>query len=140
MLSEQKREGPWSPAWHNEFTSVVGSTTIDLREAQLPIGTIEIQIKAFMAETQIIIPPGLNVTVECSTILGQIEQDEPLFEVDPLPTRLKITGTVVLGNVVIRERLQGETKREARRRRRAEKRELKAARKRGQHSLPPGRG
>ena len=62
------------------------------------------------------------------------------FEVDPLPTRLKITGTVVLGNVVIRERLQGETKREARRRRRAEKRELKAARKRGQHSLPPGRG
>lgn len=138
MLSEQKREGPWSPAWHNEFTSVVGSTIIDLREALLPRGTVEIELKAFMAETQIIIPPGLQVTIDCSTVLAEIEQDEPFVDVDPLPTRLKVTGTVVLGHVVIRERLRGETRRDARRRRRTERRALKQARKRGRHAIPPG--
>ena len=127
IMSEQKRAGDWIPARHNEVLSVMGSTTLDLREARLPPGEITIRARGFMSELVIIVPPGMRVLSECSAILSEVSQDERYAEAPPHPTRIRVTGLLVMSSVSIRERQSGESKRDARRRRRRERRALRQA-------------
>lgn len=132
ILSEQKQVGAWVPAHVNRIITVLGDSTIDLREAALGPGTTRLVIRCILGEVKILIPPGLDVHVETNAILASVElpEREEIARRGPNDPRIVLSGLVVLGSVEVYERLPGESKREAKRRRKKRRKELAEARKR----------
>jgi len=129
-FSETKRVGRWAAAQHNEVQAVCASVRLDLREAQLALGLTVFDVQVVMGEVEIIVPPGLAVDVDCSVFFAEVDQDESFGEAPPLsPVRVRIQGRVWLGSLNVREQLPGETRGEARKRRKGERKRLAADRK-----------
>lgn len=125
IFAETKRAGPWTPARSNAVSTVFASVRLDLREAQLAAGVTAFEVNVVVGELEVIVPPGLAVDVECNTLFGEVDQDESLAGAPPMGhARIRITGRVWFGSVTIREQFVGESKSEARKRRKAERKRL----------------
>lgn len=139
ILSETKRTGPWKPARHTKIRAVLANTRLDFRQAVLGPGTTEIDVSVFIGEVEIFVTPGTLVEVNCTAIIGEVEQDDrSQVSVVTNAPQLRITGTIVVGSVTVRERLDGESWWDARRRRKQERKRLKRERKARQKALPRG--
>jgi hypothetical protein len=130
LFSEAKRGGPWLPGRTNEVQAVFASVQLDLREAQLGPGTTLFHATVVFGELEIIVPPGLPVDVDCGVVFGEIDSDESLGHgIDASGLRVRIDGRVWFGSISVRERLRGESKSEARKRRKLERKRLADERK-----------
>ena len=118
------RKGRWSPARKNYTISVMGGTQLDFREAVFGPGVTEVQAFAIMGGVEIIVPPGLHVECHGIGIMGGFDHLADTIQPDGLdgPT-LRITGVAIMGGVDVTVRHPGETAREARRRRKLERKE-----------------
>jgi hypothetical protein len=90
-----------------------------------------------MGSVEVIVPPGLYVECAGSAVMGSFEEQRQsaptAFSADaPL---LRVDGFALMGSVEIKYRYVGETKREARRRRRVEKREARRMRRQERNRL-----
>jgi len=123
VLSDRKQVGHWVPAARNEIRTFIGESLIDLRAAALPPGETIIHVQTVLGDTRIVVPPGVSVQVECSSVLADIWQDEATHPSAPHPDapRIRITGFAVLSELGIELREDGESRRQARRRRRRER-------------------
>jgi hypothetical protein len=92
-------------------------------------------VTVVFGELVFIVPPSLRVISEVSVILASLGQDDERAAPHG-PSVVRITGHVVMGEVELSRRMPGETKRDARRRRRSERKQLKQAAR--QRALPPG--
>ncbi len=130
-FSETKRVGRWTAAQVNEVQAICASVRLDLRDAQLAEGTTTFAVHVVMGEIEVIVPPGLAVDVDCSAFFGEVDQDER-FGDEPVTTaaRVRIVGRVWLGSVTVREQLAGESRSDARKRRKAERKRLAESHKR----------
>lgn len=128
-----ERKGTWQVPRRLDVTTIMGGAQLDFREARLPEGEIEVNVKSFMGGVEIIVPPSLAVEASGSSIMGGFQHvDRAPAQIEPGSTVLRITGMVVMGGVNIEMRLPGESSGAARRRRRQEEKlERKAARKAG---------
>jgi predicted Ser/Thr protein kinase len=135
VFSSTERRGHWSPAPYSKLLTVFGSTIIDLREATLPAGALEIRIAAMFGSVEIFVPPGMPVELECMAILGSAEQDDPSRPPEAAGPRVRVTGWVAFGSVEVRERLPGEGGWAARKRRKAAHKALRDAA--AKKALPP---
>jgi predicted Ser/Thr protein kinase len=134
IFSSAERRGQWTPAPHTQIIAAFGSAEIDLRDATLPPGGIQIEVRVGFGSVEIFVPPGVPVDLECLAIFGSAEQEEPSSLADPSMPRIRVTGFVAFGSVEVVERLPGEGFWAARKRRKAGKKALReAARK----ALPP---
>lgn len=123
VLSGTERKGAWTPA--RRFTSIalMGGAGLDLREARLGPGVTEILVISIMGGTEIIVPPGLAVQTRGFGLLGGFEGvDQPSADPDPDAPILIIKGFALMGGVEVAVREPGETARDARRRRKDERR------------------
>lgn len=125
VFGEAKRSGRWMPARRTRVVSVFGSAVLDLREATLVPGEYTLTAWTVLGSVDVIVPPGVVVECAGSAILGNFEQlDEGPVDVALAPTGatvVRVEGMAVLGSVEVVVRYPGESKREARRRRRIEK-------------------
>lgn len=126
ILSEQKQVGAWVPAEVNRVITVLGGSTIDLREAVLGPGITRLVVRCILGEIQVVVPPGLDVHVETHAVLANIElpDREKIVRPGPQDPRVVLSGLVVLGSVEIHERHVGESKRDAKRRRKNQRKKL----------------
>lgn len=131
VLSSSEYTGAWTPARHTKVLTVLGNTTLDLREANLGAGEIEIRVKVVLGDAVIILPPTIRVTLECTPILGDIKRDEGPTSLGPESPHLRISGFVVLGDVKIRYQAPGESWRETKKRRKRLAKERRKALKAG---------
>jgi hypothetical protein len=122
FMSSFKKVGDWVPARRNVVWAVMGNATIDLREALFPEGVIELHCVALMGEVKLIVPPGLRVACDGMAIMGEFTEYHSSGDERPDAPIVRITGTAVMGNVNIQTRLPGESRMEAWRRKRLEKR------------------
>ncbi|TPV92368.1 MAG: hypothetical protein B7733_26090 [Myxococcales bacterium FL481] len=124
VFGESKQLAAWSPARVNRVLTVFGSSTLDFRHASLGAGVTEIRLRTVLAEVELIVPPGLPVEVDCALILAGVERDNPNPVQPPVAgaPQLRLTGFATLAGITISERLAGESKRDAKRRRKAERR------------------
>lgn len=131
LFGETKRMGRWIPARQNTFVAALGSAVVDLREALLGPGECRIQAVAFMGSVEILVPPGLHVQCAGSAILGSFGEQpgDRAAPLDPDAPFVRIDGLAVLGSVEVHSRHPGESKKQARRRLRREKKEGRRARK-----------
>ena len=125
VFGSLERVGPWAVPAQLATRVVCGNVLLDLRDAQLPpVTTIEVHVT--LGNVEILVPPGVAVEMDASPILGNVEDRT---ETGIATTHLvRVTGRVRLGNVEATTLLRGETKRDARWRRRHERRMRRRAR------------
>lgn len=102
-----------------------GVAHLDFREAQFAPGVTELHVTAIMGGLELIVPPWLGVETDATAVRGGFEElDRGHGAPDPGRALLRITGLAVMGGVSIETRLPGETRREARKRIRKERKVL----------------
>ena len=125
ILGATDRSGRWIPARKSFALGVLGGISLDFREALLGSGITDVKLLAVLGGIEIIVPPEMAVEVDGMAVLGGFEYqtDTPLRSNPDLPT-LRVRGVAVLGGVTVEVRLPGETARQAKKRRRLERRGL----------------
>lgn len=125
-LGGTSRRGRWTPARRNYAIAVCGGAELDFREAVFGPGVTEVRVFTMWGGVDLIVPPGINVESHGLAIMGGFDHtaDTPSSG-DPSQPTLRITGVAVMAGVDVSVRYPGESARDARRRRRIEKREKK---------------
>ncbi len=129
VFGEATRMGAWTPALETRAIAVMGSVVIDLRDARLASEDVFFTAVTFMGSVEFIVPPGLAVECSGSAIVGSFESDSLAEAAGPGPPTVHIGGFATLGSIEIEVRHPGESKRDARKRRRIEARRLRLARR-----------
>jgi hypothetical protein len=128
MFGGAERRGAWTVPRTLRVVTIMGGAEIDLREARLAAGVTELKLFALMGGTHVIVPSGLRVEVDGVGVLGGFEENlDTGAPSDPNGPVLRVSGVAMMGGMEIEARLPGETAREARRRRKAERKALKAS-------------
>jgi hypothetical protein len=124
-----ERHGVWYPPRQLRVVACMGGVELDFREALLAPGVTDVTAYAAMGGVQIVVPPELPVEVGGMAILGGFDHGRRLpaatEALDPARPRLRISGLALLGGVSVETRMPGESPRQARKRRRRERRALR---------------
>ena len=118
VLGGQERGGSWIVPRQLKVIAVMGGAELDLRNARFGPGVSEIEIFVMMGGVTIIVPPGVRVESVGGAFLGGFEMNAG--DVTALSTAnpvLRLGGLAIMGGVETETRLPGESRREAKRRR-----------------------
>jgi hypothetical protein len=128
VFSSVERVGAWTAAGRIRMPVVFGSAVIDLRQASVPAGVVELAVTVVFGSLEILVPPGWRVENECGAVLADVSCR--VGEATAADGRvLRIRGRVVFGSLAVEERLPGESGSEARRRRKQARKALAAGRR-----------
>ena len=110
IMSSVERRGPWVVPQQLAMRVFWGSAELDFREASLGPGVTTIDVRVTMASLEIILPPQLAIDVDVSSFMGNVEERHRApAEVDPSRPILRVTGSVLMGNLEVYTRLPGES-------------------------------
>ncbi len=129
ILGGATRKGNWRPARTNYAVGVMGGFELDLREAVFPPGVTEIRVFAMWGGGEIIVPPDVALEVSAIGIMGGF--DESYYApADPAPDApvVRVTGLALMGGAAIEVRYPGESKGDAKRRIKEERKARKRLR------------
>ncbi|HZJ66705.1 MAG TPA: LiaF domain-containing protein [Kofleriaceae bacterium] len=136
ILSSVERRGRWSVPRQLDLHVLCGNAELDFRDASIGPGVTTIHVRVFMGNFEVVLPPNLGIDVDVSSFAGSVtERHRVPPDADPARPLIRIVGTVRFGNLEVTTRLPGESARDAYRR---EKRERKQLRKSDSKALPPG--
>ncbi|HEY0986249.1 MAG TPA: LiaF domain-containing protein [Kofleriaceae bacterium] len=136
ILSSVERRGRWSVPRELDLRVLWGNAELDFRDASIGPGVTTIHVRVFMGNFEVVLPPNLGIDVDVSSFAGTVtERHRVPPDADPARPLIRIVGTVRFGNLEVTTRLPGESARDAYRR---EKRERKQLRKSDSKALPPG--
>ena len=127
MWGNAVRTGAWRPARATTALVFQAGAELDFREALLPPGETRLTLVAIMGGIDILIPPGVRVEGRGVGLMGGWDQagGEPPpggWPPDHQVPVLRINGVAVMGGVGVEVRLPGESARDARRRKKGQKR------------------
>lgn len=128
LLGGGVRRGAWTPARFNYAIGVLGGAELDFRDCALP-PVMDVRCFAVMGGVEIIVPPDVIVETSGVGILGGFEQvatDQTAPADAPI---IRINGLALMGGVDVSVRYPGETARDAKRRRKLEKKEQRRLRR-----------
>jgi hypothetical protein len=121
VMGSIERTGPWAVPQQLRARVFAGNLELDLREARLAPGVTTIEVNITMGNVEVIVPPDYQVDVDASSVLGHVE--DATERVTGAPTQIiRVVGRVKLGNLEVSTLRRGETRREAKWRRRDERR------------------
>lgn len=103
VFGDHKRDGPWRVPARSSWETLFGDVKLDLREAQVPAGEIEIDVKTVFGDVELLVPEGVVVEIRSSTFLGDIKQDAGMVAPAGAP-RIVLTGWTTFGDVRVRAR------------------------------------
>jgi hypothetical protein len=116
------KRGQWQPAQKTYCYALMGGASFDFREAVMPPGETELTIIAVMGGAEIIVPPEMRVDCDGIAIMGGFDHAQQDRAFDPQAPVLRINGFCLMGGVEITVRRPGESAKDAKRRRREERR------------------
>jgi hypothetical protein len=103
IMGDCKRRGVWQvPAQHSAF-SLMGSVTLDLREAVLSSHETQINASAVMGDVKILVPAHMHVLVDGTPIMGDYGQarDKVPAEIGPDSPIVRVRGISLMGSVQV---------------------------------------
>jgi hypothetical protein len=103
IMGDCKRRGVWQvPERHSAF-SLMGSVTLDLREAVLTSHETHINASAIMGDVKIVVPAHLHVVVDGTPIMGDYGQgkDRVPAELGPGSPTVRVRGVALMGSVQV---------------------------------------
>lgn len=72
VMSETSRRGAWLVPQRLDLLALMSDTTIDLTQASLPTGIIDIHVRSMWAAVKIVVPPGIQVVNRVSSIMSSV--------------------------------------------------------------------
>ena len=72
VFSGVRKEGAWSPAPNIAAKVVFGNIVLDLRDADLPMEGLTIDLDVLFGDAEVLLPPGVGADVDCSAIAGAV--------------------------------------------------------------------
>lgn len=72
VMSETKRAGLWAAPQRLDLVAVMSDTTIDLTQAILPPGIVDVHVRSLWAAVKIIVPPGLQVVNRMGSLMSSV--------------------------------------------------------------------
>jgi hypothetical protein len=103
LFSEVKKEGAWTPSRTILARVILGSMVLDLRDAELPLEGIDIDLDVILGDCKIILPPGVGATMDVTAVLGSaIDKTQRALPGGPT---VRIRGGAVFGEVSVRTAL-----------------------------------
>jgi hypothetical protein len=103
LLSSLTREGRWRLAPRSRFSAVLGSITLDLREAVLPGPEIEIEARAVLGSVVVLVPEGVDVELTGGGAMSS--QDLRVEGTPPAGAPLiRIRHSGLMGSLAVRSR------------------------------------
>lgn len=101
LLGSLERVGAWTVKPRTRVRVTFGSATLDLRQATLPAGPIELEVKVMCGSLDIVVPPGWRIDNQCEAILAAVEQGRGS---QPAEGRLvRLVGRVLFGSLTVTE-------------------------------------
>lgn len=103
VLAEVKKEGVWRAPSTARVRAYLGNVTLDLREADIPPEGMDIDAETTLGEIRILLPLGVGADVDCTAMLGSVE-DKTQPGSAGLPM-IRVTGGATLGSIVVQTKL-----------------------------------
>lgn len=126
VMGAATRKGSWVPPRQLHVFAIMGGAELDFREARFGPGIVEVTVFALMGGVEITVPPGVRVEVEGIGIMGAFdEQRLAQGPMDASAPVIRVGGVALMGGVEIHTRLPGESRRDAKKRVRLERREMR---------------
>jgi hypothetical protein len=103
IMGECKRRGVWHVPAHHAAFSLMGSITLDLRQAVLSARETIINASAIMGDVKIIIPAHMHAVVEGTPIMGDYGQgkDKVAADLGPDSPTIRVRGLALMGSVQV---------------------------------------
>lgn len=109
LMSSTKRLGRWVLPKRLDLVSVMADTTIDLTQAVLPPVASEIHVRAVMTSLRIIVPPGVRVVTDISSVMADVGRaDEAQDSPGARGPVIRLTGYACMAEVKVQ--VQGPTR------------------------------
>ncbi len=126
VMGAATRKGSWVPPRKLHVFAIMGGVELDFREARFGPGIVEVEVFAMMGGVEVTVPPGVRVEVEGVGIMGAFDDSETTpGPLDPHAPVIRIGGFALMGGVSVFTRLPGESRRDAKKRVRLERREMR---------------
>lgn len=125
MMGGAERKGAWVPAHEIDCTAIWAGIVLDFREALLPTGVTNVNIFVMMGGVEILVPPGVAVEMNGNALMGAFEGGEDSSSPMPITPHspiIRVNGFAMMGAVEVSCRYPGESARDAKKRRKAQKR------------------
>jgi hypothetical protein len=123
VLGGTERRGSWACPRVLRVYAMLGGVELDFREVQLQPGVTEIHAYTLFGGVHVVVPPELYVATDGIAIAGGFDHSSRGAEGrDPNAPMLLIRGVAVMGGVHVEARKVGESRRQAHRRQRLERR------------------
>ncbi|MEU5210757.1 DUF1707 domain-containing protein [Streptomyces sp. NPDC020742] len=86
-----------------EATAVLGDVTLDLCGSPAPsTGELTITARALVGDVHLLLPEGVRVELNCSTVLGDVRNlTRDHSGPEAVTPRVRITGSAVLGDIIV---------------------------------------
>ena len=103
IMGDCKRRGVWHLPEHHSAFSLMGSVTLDLRQAQLASHETQINASAVMGDVKILVPAHMHVVVDGTPIMGDYGQakDKVPADLGPDSPTVRVRGVALMGSVQV---------------------------------------
>lgn len=101
FMGNAARRGRWHVGEQTNAITVMGNSTIDLREATLAGPAVRIAILCVMGNVHLIVPEGVDVDLGVVALLGN-KIDRRRGTPSPNAPLLRVDGLVLMGNLTVR--------------------------------------
>ena len=102
VMGERRLEGDWLSGDRVSSATIMGSTSLDLRDSALPPGRLKLEVFVFMGELRVVVPRGLCVRLNVFPFMGDACMDRDVgSRVEPGKPYLEIDGFVMMGSIRI---------------------------------------
>lgn len=99
VFSQVRRDGPWTPSASIRGRAIFGGIHLDLREASIPAGGIDIDLEVIMGDARITLPPGVGADVDCTALMASVEdKSRPAFPGAPI---VRIRGGAIMASILV---------------------------------------
>jgi hypothetical protein len=108
IMGEVRRQGSWSVPSRVKASCWMGAIRLDLREAEIPDGGVDIDATCVMGEVRIILPPGLHAEVDGMAIMGEFSDRTAGTARTLAAPAVRVRGEALMGAVRVETRLPNE--------------------------------
>ena len=99
VMSETKRNGVWVVPQQLDVTAVMADTTIDLTQAVLPSGIIDIHLRAVCASVKLIVPPGVRIASRVGALMASVNVRPDEGKPRPELPVIRLSGWALMAEV-----------------------------------------
>jgi hypothetical protein len=109
VMSDVRRQGQWTVPPRLRVSAWMGSVRLDLSEAQIPAGGVDIDATAVMGDIRILLPPGLHADADGFAIMGEFSDRSAGTAGSLDAPAIRLRGEAFMGAVRVETRLPRES-------------------------------